>query len=95
MPGRAYATFLNSDLILSPVLAEVSMYIASSSLALFYPSSSVTARSSALSYLLPTITIIASLPRSARTSSAHLLTLSKVCRFVRSNTTTATEESRM
>mmetsp|Transcript_7523 Transcript_7523/g.31135 ORF Transcript_7523/g.31135 Transcript_7523/m.31135 type:complete len:237 (+) Transcript_7523:249-959(+) len=94
-PGSAAARLRKSCLTLRPALAEVSMNMMFSSLALASPSSLATWRRSARSVLLPTSMMTTSSPRSARMSSIHLAVLTYEARFVVSYTTTATELSRM
>mmetsp|Transcript_27901 Transcript_27901/g.81618 ORF Transcript_27901/g.81618 Transcript_27901/m.81618 type:complete len:230 (+) Transcript_27901:272-961(+) len=93
--GSAVASLRNSSLMLNPSLADVSMNMMSCSLAHASISADVTCRLDVRSVLLPTSTMTTSLPRCARTSAIHFAVEVNDSRFVMSNTTTATCESRM
>ena len=80
MPGREVASFRKRALILNPAFALVSMNMIPSLEALSSPSSTDTCRFSEASVLLPTRTIMTSLPRSLRTSSIHLEVFRKEAR---------------
>lgn len=71
IPGKACAILLNKFFTLCPTFALVSMNIRLFFLASSSPCCVVTSRLSFKSVLLPTNTIITSLPRSPRTSSTH------------------------
>jgi hypothetical protein len=78
MPGRLCAILLNSTFTLCPTFALVSMNIRLFLRASSWPCASVTCRLSARSVLLPTRTMITSLPRSERTSSIQRRVCSNV-----------------
>nr|AFK41449.1 unknown [Medicago truncatula] len=84
IPGKAEAILRNKGLILNPAFALVSINMIPLSRDLASPSSIETCLFSTRSVLFPTKTIITSLPRSARTSSTHLLVLRNDCRFFQS-----------
>lgn len=71
IPGRAVASLRNNALILKPAFALLSINKMPSFVDLSSPSSTDTCRRSDKSVLLPTKTIITSLPRSFLTSSIH------------------------
>ena len=72
IPGSACAIRLKSAFTLWPSLALVSMNMRLCSRASSSPCAVVTSRRSLRSVLLPTRTMMTSLPRSPRTSSTHL-----------------------